>query len=81
MPEQFGYMELNMKIIEKIINVTTNVIEEVERDMTSEELNQWQIDKAKAEEETVKAAEAAAQKSLLLARLGLTEEEAELLLS
>lgn len=62
----------------KIHNIETNEI--VEREMTTEELTQWEVDKANAE--TIKQAEAAkaAQRQTLLDKLGITEEEARLLL-
>lgn len=60
-------------------NATTGEI--IEREMTAEELAQRQTDKAEAEVQAQAAAEAAATKSAVLARLGITEEEAKLLLS
>lgn len=66
-----------MSII-KIHNVETGEI--IERDMTAEELAQVQADaKAQAEREAQAQAQAAA-KAALLERLGITEEEAKLLL-
>lgn len=62
----------------KIHNVTTDEI--IEREMNAEELAQWQADQAKAEAEAQTKAEAAAAKAALLAKLGITEEEAKLLL-
>ena len=63
----------------KIHNVETGEI--VERLMNTAELKQWELDKtaaeAKAQAETTKAAEKAA----LLAQLGITEDQAKLLLS
>jgi hypothetical protein len=63
----------------KIHNVETGEI--IEREMNAEELAQWEADRAS--EAAHKAAEAtkAAEKAALLARLGITEEEAKLLLS
>ena len=64
------------KIIEH--NVETGEI--IERDLTENELIQQAID-AKAEEERIANALAqAAAKAALLERLGITEEEAKLLL-
>jgi len=63
----------------KIVNATTG--EEIEREMNAEELAQWQSDQAKAETEAQAKREAAAAKVALLERLGITEEEAKLLLS
>lgn len=62
----------------KIHNVTTDEI--IEREMNAEELAQWEADKAKAEAEAQAKAEAAAAKSALLTKLGITEDEARLLL-
>jgi hypothetical protein len=63
----------------KIHNVETGEI--IEREMNAEELARWEADRAS--EAAHKAAEAtkAAEKAALLARLGITEEEAKLLLS
>jgi hypothetical protein len=63
----------------KIINAQTN--EEFEREMNSEELAQWEADIARAEYQIQAQLESAAAKSALLAKLGITEEEAKLLLS
>ena len=62
-----------------IHNVETGEI--VEREMNADEYAQWQLDQA--QEITKKEAEAtkAAGKSALLAKLGITEDEARLLLS
>ena len=53
----------------------------VEREMTANEIAQWEADKT--ESETVKAAEAAkaSEKAALLAQLGITADQAKLLLS
>lgn len=63
----------------KIHNVETGEV--VEREMNAEELAQWQADQATAAAEAQVKAEAAAAKAALLAKLGITEEEAKLLLS
>lgn len=74
-------MELKMKITEKIIDASTGEESVIEREETGEE-RQTRLDSdkkiaaKKAEDE--KAAKA---KSELLAKLGITEEEAKLLLS
>lgn len=62
----------------KIHNVTTNEI--VEREMNAEELAQLEIDKAKAEAEAARQAEAEAARQALLDKLGITADEAKLLL-
>ena len=53
----------------------------VEREMNAAEIAQWEADKAQAE--AIKAAEAtkATEKAALLAKLGITADEAALLLS
>lgn len=60
-------------------NLATGEI--IDREMNAEELAQWEADKAKAEAEAQAKAEAAAAKAALLEKLGITEEEAKLLLS
>lgn len=63
----------------KIHNIETGEI--IERDMNPDELAQLEIDKAnQAAHEAVQATKAA-EKAALLAKLGITEEEAKLLLS
>lgn len=68
---------MTRKII--VHNVETGEI--IEREMNAEELAQWEADKAKAEAEAEAKAQAAAAKAALLEKLGITEEEAKLLLS
>lgn len=63
----------------KIHNIETNEI--IEREMNDEELAQLEKDKANAVAEAQAKAEAAVAKAALLNRLGITEEEAKLLLS
>ena len=63
----------------KIHNVETGEI--TEREMNSDELAQWEADEAKAEAEAQAKAEAAAAKAALLEKLGITADEAKLLLS
>ena len=67
-----------MKTI-KIHNVETGEI--IEREMNTEELAQWETDNARAEAEAEAKAEAETAKAALLEKLGITEEEAKLLLS
>lgn len=70
-----------MKIIERIHNIKTGEITDIERDETAKE----KADREALEAHNVKlAAEQAAkgqQRAALLERLGITEEEAKLLLS
>ena len=51
------------------------------RDMTDEELAQWEKDKAEFEQIRRAKAEADAKRQALLDKLGITAEEARLLLS
>ena len=66
-----------------IHNTETNEI--VEREMNAEELAQWESDiayyAAKAELAKAEAEAKATQKAALLDKLGITEDEAKLLLS
>ena len=56
----------------------------IDREMNDDEYAQWQMDKAEAEARAETQAEAAAAKATartaLLAKLGITESEAQLLL-
>lgn len=79
MPALFMYMEPNMSYIERIVNAETNEI--IEREYTKEEIAEAEIGQAIALEKTAKLNEMAAAKSALLEKLGITEEEAKLLLS
>jgi hypothetical protein len=63
----------------KIVNATTG--EEIEREMNAEELAQWETNKANAETQKAVQAQKASDKAALLAKLGITETEAALLLS
>ena len=54
--------------------------EVIEREMNSEELAQLEADKAKAEAEAAAKAEAEAKRQHLLEKLGITADEARLLL-
>jgi hypothetical protein len=65
-----------MKITEH--NVETGEI--TEREMTAEELTQWERDKANAEAIAASAAQAQAARQALLDKLGITADEAKLLL-
>ena len=63
----------------KIHNVETGEI--VEREMTKSEVDQLKLDIAKANERKEFEALKAAQRKQLLEKLGLSEEEAQILLS
>jgi hypothetical protein len=62
----------------KYVNVETG--EEIEREMNAEELAQFETDKAAAQAEKAAQAATAAARQAILDRLGLTAEEAALLL-
>jgi hypothetical protein len=62
-----------------IHNVETGEIEE--REMNAKEIAELQADKAKQQARKQIEAEVAAEKAALLAKLGITEDEAKLLLS
>ena len=62
----------------KIINVETG--EEIERPFNAEELQQAEKDKAAAEAAAAEIAAKEAARAELLARLGITADEAKLLL-
>jgi hypothetical protein len=64
-----------------IVIHNTETGEILERDMTPEELAQHQKDLANAETERIKKQEKAAAKAALLERLGITADEAKLLLN
>jgi len=62
----------------KIVNCTTG--EEIVRDANAEELAQIELDAANATARQAEATAKAAQRQALLTRLGITEEEARILL-
>jgi hypothetical protein len=70
-----------MKIIERTFDATTGETTDVEREMTKAEKDEAALiaaeAQAKAEADAIKATEKAA----LLAKLGITDDEAKLLLS
>lgn len=78
MLELFGFMERNM-YREKIVNVETG--EETWRDYTPEEIAAVEKAQAEMDEFLAKQAQTAAAKAALLEKLGITEDEAKLLLS
>jgi hypothetical protein len=63
----------------RIHNVDTDEV--IDREMTAEELAQYQADQQAAEAETTELATKADAKAALLERLGITADEAALLLS
>jgi hypothetical protein len=64
--------------IVKIHDLQTNEL--IEREMNDAEFAQWQADQAAAEAEAAAKAAAAAKRQALLDKLGITEDEAKLLL-
>ena len=62
----------------KIVNAETG--EEIIRDMNAAELEQYEIDKASSQAHAAAIAAKAAAKQALLDKLGITQEEAALLL-
>jgi hypothetical protein len=70
-----------MKIIETIFDVATGQETVNERDMTAEEVAQYEADQAVETERIAVEAAKAAEKAALLTRLGITADEAKLLLS
>lgn len=62
-------------------NRPTIVIAGVEREMNDQELAQYEIDQAAWVAEKTAAEAKAAEKAALLAQLGITEDQAKLLLS
>ena len=68
-----------MTYIERIINLETNEI--IERPYTAEELAKVELAKEEALLKAQAEAAKAHEKSALLAKLGITEDEAKLLLS
>lgn len=63
----------------KVHNVETGEV--IEREMNAEELAQWEANKLQVQAEAQQKAEVSAKRQALLDKLGITEEEAKLLLS
>jgi hypothetical protein len=70
-----------MKTIEKIVDVITGTEEIIEREMTQEEISQYEIAQAEIAAKNAEQAKILEAKSALLEKLGITEDEAKLLLS
>jgi len=66
-------------MIKKIHNVETGEI--IERELNAEELKQRELDIARLEAENEAVEAKAAEKAALLTKLGITADEAKLLLS
>ena len=69
-----------MKITEKIIDAVSGKESIIERDLTPEEVAEFEAAKKKADEIAKLEAEAETKRAALLEKLGITEEEAKLLL-
>jgi len=67
------------KVMIRIHNAETNEI--IDREMTADELAQFKLDAAKAKQDIVEEESKLAKKAALLERLGITQDEAKLLLS
>lgn len=67
------------KPIIKIHNIETDEV--IEREMNKEEFAQYQLDQSQAAAEAEQMATAAAARQALLDKLGITADEAKLLLS
>jgi hypothetical protein len=64
-----------------ILEIDAQTQEVIERDPTAEELAQRELDQAEVEAKATAESERATAKAALLARLGITDDEAKLLLS
>lgn len=69
-----------MELVNKKIIINCNTGEVIETELTKEELTQQNIDEAAAKVFEEKAKDKAIARQAILDRLGLTEEEARLLL-
>jgi hypothetical protein len=70
-----------MKIIERTFDVITGETVEIERNLTAAEIAEAQQLQAIADQRVAEEAEQVAAKAALLSKLGITEDEAKLLLS
>jgi hypothetical protein len=65
----------------KVIDINTETGEIIEREMTVEELKQFNEDQENSKKRQIELANINAKKAALLDKLGITEDEAKLLLS
>jgi hypothetical protein len=70
-----------MKLTEKLVDAITGEETIIERDETAQEMAEREAFEAKIAEAQAEAEERATAKTALLAQLGITEEQAKLLLS
>jgi N-acetylmuramic acid 6-phosphate (MurNAc-6-P) etherase len=75
------FMERNMKTTEKIFDLQTGEDVLVERDMSADEIAAFEKEQDEKAERAAKEAEDKVNKAALLEKLGISEEEAKLLLS
>ncbi len=68
------------QIMPTVIDINTQTGEKIEREMTAAELKQWELDNEESKKNELEKAAKAAQKSALLERLGITADEAKILL-
>ena len=82
MQEQSMFTEQHkMKITEKIVDITTGKETITERDETPQEIAEREASQAEAAQHQAEAAAKAHEKAALLDKLGITEDEAKLLLA
>lgn len=70
-----------MKIIERTYDASTGETTDVERELSAKEVKEKEAALAEIEKNANDKALKAAEKAALLSRLGITEDEAKLLLS
>jgi len=64
----------------KILEINCETGEQIEREATAEELAQWEAEQAEFQTQAEAEAAKAAQRQAILDRLGLTADEAQILL-
>lgn len=70
-----------MKIIERIVDLQNNETTDVERTLTKSEVEQIEAKKAQMDAKAAELESKKSEKTALLAQLGITEDQAKLLLS
>lgn len=70
-----------MKIIERIFDETTEEVTEIERELSKNEILEIEATQKLMKAKAAENSEKLEAKAILLAKLGITEEEAKLLLS
>ena len=69
------------KMKKPLVRIYTTPTEYIDREMNDDEFTQWQIDQENVAARKVQAEANATAKAALLRKLGITAEEAQLLLS